>query len=86
MKPIVALVIIAALSGCTTNTYERKRGDDYVKFTRNAFGLNQQIGELSVTTDASGVQTLAVKGYANKDSDMAAAVVGAAVKAAMPKP
>jgi len=82
MKSALALFLAASLCGCTTNEYSRKRGEDSVTFKRTSFGLTQAIGEISVTTNADGVQSLKVSAYASKDSDIVAAAVGAAVSAA----
>ncbi len=82
MKTLIVAILAAALAGCTTNEYVSKRGEDSVSFKRTSFGLNQQIGEISVNTDSQGVKSLKVSAYANKDSDIVAAAVGAAVSAA----
>ena len=79
MKTLLIVILAASLAGCTTNEYVRKRGDDSVTFKRTSFGLTQAIGEISVSTDQAGRQTLRVSGYENRDS----AIVGAAVEAAI---
>lgn len=83
MKAIIIAILAASLAGCTTNEYVSKRGEDSVSFKRTSFGLNQQIGKILVSTDSQGVKSLEVQAYANKDSDIVAAAVGAAVSASM---
>jgi len=43
MKPFLALLLAAALSGCTSTTYQRIDGDKAVKFSRTTVFMGQDI-------------------------------------------
>ncbi len=67
------------LTGCTVTTYQSPTGET---FSRVALGSKTSVGELSVEADPAGVRKLKIKGYANDQAEVAAAITEAAVRAA----
>lgn len=74
--PLFLLAITAFLTGCTFTSI--KKGDS--SMTRLAVGTQLNVGSLKLVNGADSVE---LKGYANDQVDVAAAVVSAAVKAAV---
>jgi hypothetical protein len=80
MKTIPAhlsLVLVALLSGCTHTTYTDPSG---AKFSRTSFLNSQSVGRVEMR---AGDKLLTMEGYASEQSQAAAAVVTAAVRAAV---
>lgn len=79
MKTFLAALVLVSLVGCTHTSYSDKDGN---KFTRTSFGTTQNIGRISASTDGTK-KSLDVEGYTNDQAQVASAVVGAAVSAAV---
>lgn len=79
---LLALGLGLLATGCTLTSYHSPRGET---FTRIAIGSSTSVGELAVAGDTNGVRSLNLKSYANDQTQTAAAITEAAVKAALSK-
>lgn len=76
MKTLALVIIAAALSGCTVTKYTDPSG---ATFSRSSFLTTQNVGKVVVE---AGDKTLTLEAYSNQQTEVAAAIVSAAVSAA----
>lgn len=72
---VTALLLGGCLSGCTSTSYTDPSG---AKFSRVSFLNNQSVGRVEVQ---AGDKKLTLESYNSQQTEFAAAVVGAAIKA-----
>ena len=75
MKSLAAILLAAALAGCTTTNYTDPSG---AKFSRTSFLTKQNIGRVDLK---AGDKSLSIEGYSNEQTETAAAVAAAVAKA-----
>lgn len=75
MKQLIALIIlVAALTGCTTTTIQLKDGS---KFSRTSFLNSQSIGKVDVKLGPD--QSVNIQGYNSEQTAAAVAALNAAM-------
>lgn len=77
IRALSLCLVVAALCGCSSLTIVAPDG---TKITRTSFLTNPTIGPMKVT---KGDTTFSMDGYGHNQTDIAGAVVAAAVKAAV---